>query len=106
MIVFFSALTSVILFWDHSTSCEITGMGALTITQNLGCQSLAVAANIFMGQTEAPLLIKGYLKRMTRSSCSGHGGWNGNSSRKCNGCLHQFLGGNDPEQQLIMLKIY
>lgn len=32
-----------------------------------GSESLAAAANIFMGQTEAPLLIRPYLKAMTRS---------------------------------------
>jgi CNT family concentrative nucleoside transporter len=32
-----------------------------------GSESLAAAANIFMGQTEAPLVIKPYLKRMTQS---------------------------------------
>jgi CNT family concentrative nucleoside transporter len=32
-----------------------------------GSESLAAAANIFMGQTEAPLVIKPYLKGMTRS---------------------------------------
>lgn len=32
-----------------------------------GSESLAAAANIFMGQTEAPLVIKPYLERMTRS---------------------------------------
>jgi len=32
-----------------------------------GSETLAAAANIFMGQTEAPLLIKPYLARMTRS---------------------------------------
>lgn len=32
-----------------------------------GSESLSAAANIFMGQTEAPLLVKPYLERMTRS---------------------------------------
>lgn len=32
-----------------------------------GSETLSVAANIFMGQTEAPLLIKPYIPRMTRS---------------------------------------
>jgi len=32
-----------------------------------GSESLAAAANIFLGQTEAPLVIKPYLKRMTQS---------------------------------------
>lgn len=32
-----------------------------------GSETLAAAANIFMGQTEAPLVVKPYLARMTRS---------------------------------------
>jgi CNT family concentrative nucleoside transporter len=32
-----------------------------------GSETLAAAANVFMGQTEAPLVIKPYLLRMTRS---------------------------------------
>ncbi len=32
-----------------------------------GAESLSTAANIFVGQTEAPLLIKPYVERMTRS---------------------------------------
>lgn len=32
-----------------------------------GSESLAAAANIFMGQTEAPMVVKPYLKGMTRS---------------------------------------
>jgi concentrative nucleoside transporter, CNT family len=32
-----------------------------------GAETLSAAANIFMGQTEAPLLIKPYIARMTRS---------------------------------------
>jgi len=32
-----------------------------------GAESLSVAANVFMGQTEAPLLVAPYIKKMTRS---------------------------------------
>ena len=37
------------------------------VMRTSGSESLAAAANIFMGQTEAPLLIKPYLATMTRS---------------------------------------
>lgn len=37
------------------------------VMRTSGSESLAAAANIFMGQTEAPLVIKPYLPRMTRS---------------------------------------
>ena len=32
-----------------------------------GAESLTVAGNIFLGQTESPLLIKAYLEKMNRS---------------------------------------
>ena len=37
------------------------------VMRTSGSESLAAAANIFMGQTEAPLVIKPYLPKMTRS---------------------------------------
>lgn len=37
------------------------------VMRTSGSESLAAAANIFMGQTEAPLVIKPYLRRMTQS---------------------------------------
>jgi CNT family concentrative nucleoside transporter len=37
------------------------------VMRTSGSESLAAAANIFMGQTEAPLVVKPYLARMTRS---------------------------------------
>lgn len=37
------------------------------VMRTSGSETLAAAANIFMGQTEAPLVIKPYLLRMTRS---------------------------------------
>ena len=67
-IVFFSALTSLLFYlgiiqkvvkalaWLLSKALKISG-----------AESLSVAGNIFLGQTEAPLLIKAYLEKMNRS---------------------------------------
>lgn len=67
-IVFFSALTSV-LFYLGIIQKVVKGLAwllskALKIS---GAESLSVAGNIFLGQTEAPLLIKAYLEKMNRS---------------------------------------
>src|SRR5260370_13279947 len=35
--------------------------------QTSGAETLSVTANVFMGQTEAPLIVKPYVPRMTRS---------------------------------------
>ncbi|UZH56179.1 Na+ dependent nucleoside transporter [Salinimicrobium tongyeongense] len=67
-IVFFSALTSV-LFYLGVIQIVVKGM-AWVLTKLLGIsgpESLSVAGNIFLGQTEAPLMIKAYLERMSRS---------------------------------------
>ncbi len=67
-IIFFSALTSV-LFYFGIIQIVVKGMGWL-LTKLLhisGAESLSVAGNIFLGQTEAPLLIKAYLEKMNKS---------------------------------------
>ncbi|WP_044404717.1 NupC/NupG family nucleoside CNT transporter [Lacinutrix sp. Hel_I_90] len=67
-IIFFSALTSV-LFYLGLIQKAVKGMGLL-LTKILGisgAESLSVAGNIFLGQTEAPLLIKAYLEKMNKS---------------------------------------
>lgn len=67
-IIFFSALTSV-LFYLGFIQKIVKGMGWLLsrVLQISGAESLSVAGNIFLGQTEAPLLIKPYLEKMNRS---------------------------------------
>ncbi|MTE28155.1 nucleoside transporter C-terminal domain-containing protein [Winogradskyella ouciana] len=67
-ILFFSALTSV-LFYLGIIQKVVKAMGWL-LTKLLGisgAESLSVAGNIFLGQTEAPLLIKAYLEKMNKS---------------------------------------
>ena len=67
-IIFFSALTSV-LFYLGIIQKVVKAMGWL-LSKVLGIsgpESLSVAGNIFLGQTEAPLLIKAYLEKMNKS---------------------------------------
>ena len=67
-IIFFSALTSV-LFYLGIIQKIVKGL-AIVLTKVLhisGAESLSIAGNIFLGQTEAPLMIKAYLERMNRS---------------------------------------
>jgi concentrative nucleoside transporter, CNT family len=67
-IVFFSALSSV-LYYFGILQKVVKGMAwVMTKTMGIsGVESLAAAANVFIGQTEAPLVIKPYLSNMTRS---------------------------------------
>ncbi|MCT4699887.1 NupC/NupG family nucleoside CNT transporter [Tenacibaculum haliotis] len=67
-IIFFSALTSL-LFYLGLIQKVVKGLAWL-LSKGLkisGAESLSVAGNIFLGQTEAPLLIKAYLEKMNRS---------------------------------------
>jgi len=67
-IIFFSALTSV-LFYLGFIQVVVKGM-AWILTRLMGisgAESLSVAGNIFLGQTEAPLMIKAYLEKMSKS---------------------------------------
>ena len=67
-IIFFSALTSLLFYFGILQRVVYTFAWVLTKTMNLsGAESLSASANIFLGQTEAPLLIKPYLSTMTRS---------------------------------------
>jgi len=67
-IIFFSALTSV-LFYLGIIQKVVKAFGWLLskLLKISGAESLSVAGNIFLGQTEAPLLIKAYLEKMTKS---------------------------------------
>ena len=70
-----------------------------------GAESLSAAGNIFLGQTESPLLVKPYIEKMTSSEllCLMSGGM----ATIAGGVLAAyigFLGGSDPEQQLFFAK--
>lgn len=67
-IIFFSAL-SALLYYLGILQKIIKGFAwVMSRTMGLtGSESLAAAANVFIGQTEAPLVIKPYLEGMSRS---------------------------------------
>jgi concentrative nucleoside transporter, CNT family len=67
-IIFFSALTSL-LFYLGVIQIVVKGF-AMVFTKLMhisGAESLSVTGNIFLGQTEAPLMIKAYLEQMNKS---------------------------------------
>jgi CNT family concentrative nucleoside transporter len=105
-IIFFSALTSL-LFYLGVIQIIVKGM-AMLLTKLLkisGAESLSVAGNIFLGQTEAPLMIKAYLERMNRSEILLV--MIGGMATVAGGVLAAyigFLGGNDPVLRLHYAK--
>ncbi len=105
-IIFFSALTSV-LFYLGVVQVVVKGMAwVLTKLMKIsGPESLSVAGNIFLGQTEAPLMIKAYLERMTRSEILLV--MIGGMATVAGGVLAAyigFLGGDDPQLRLEFAK--
>ncbi|WP_029037858.1 NupC/NupG family nucleoside CNT transporter [Salinimicrobium xinjiangense] len=105
-IIFFSALTSV-LFYLGVIQVIVKGM-AWVLTRLMGIsgpESLSVAGNIFLGQTEAPLMIKAYLERMSRSEILLV--MVGGMATVAGGVLAAyigFLGGDDPALRLEFAK--
>ncbi len=67
-IIFFSALSSLLYYIGilQKLVYAIAWVMNRSMTMS-GRESLAAAANIFIGQTEAPLLVKPYLEKMTKS---------------------------------------
>jgi len=105
-VIFFSALTSV-LFYYGIIQKVVYGM-AWVMTRLLklsGAESLSVAGNIFLGQTESPLMIKEYLERMNRSEMLLV--MSGGMATLAGGVLAayiSFLGGDDPVQRVLFAK--
>ncbi|WP_127021712.1 NupC/NupG family nucleoside CNT transporter [Flagellimonas beolgyonensis] len=105
-IVFFSALTSV-LYYLGVIQWVVKGMAWL-LSKTLGisgAESLSVAGNIFLGQTEAPLLIKAYLEKMNRSEILLV--MIGGMATVAGAVLAAyigFLGGDDPVLRLVFAK--
>lgn len=101
-IIFFSALTSV-LFYFGIIQKVVWGLAwVMTKLMKLsGAESLSVAGNIFLGQTESPLMIKAYLEKMNRSEMLLV--MSGGMATMAGGVLAlyiNFLGGDDPVQKL------
>ncbi|MEK9603637.1 MAG: nucleoside transporter C-terminal domain-containing protein [Flavobacteriaceae bacterium] len=106
IIIFFSALTSVLYYFGIIQKVvKILAWSLRKLLGISGAESLAVAGNIFLGQTEAPLLIKSYLEKMTRSELFlVMVGGMATVAGSVMGAYIGFLGGDDPVQQLEFAK--
>jgi len=105
-IIFFSALTSL-LFYLGVIQVIVKGLAwILTKLMNIsGAEGLSVAGNIFLGQTEAPLMIKAYLEKMNKSEILLV--MIGGMATVAGGVLAAyigFLGGDDPALRLVYAK--
>lgn len=106
IIVFFSAITSLLYYLGILQRIVYGFAWVMSKTMRLsGAESLAAAGNIFLGQTEAPLLVKPYLEKMTRSEilCLMGGGM-ATIAGSVFGAYVGFLGGDDPALTRLFAK--
>lgn len=105
-ILFFSALTSIFYYLGVLQKI-VYGLSWLMgkVMKMSGAENLSTSANIFLGQTEAPLMIKHFLPTMNRSEmlCIMVGGM-ANTAGGVLAAYVGFLGGDDPSQQLFFAK--
>ena len=106
IIIFFSALTSILFYFGIIQ--KIVKFLAWALKKLLGisgAESLTVAGNIFLGQTESPLLIKAYLEKMNRSEIFlvMLGGM-ATVAGSVMGAYIGFLGGDDSIERLFFAK--
>ncbi len=105
-IIFFSALTSLLFYWGIIQKV-VYGL-AWVFTKALkvsGAEALSVAGNIFLGQTESPLMIKAYLDKMSKSEILLV--MTGGMATLAGGVLAAYialLGGDDPVLRLEFAK--
>ena len=105
-VIFFAALTSILFYFGIIQ--KIVKLLALLLTKLLGVsgpESLSVAGNIFLGQTESPLMIKAYLEKMSKSEILLV--MVGGMATVAGGVLAAyigFLGGDDPEMRVFYAK--
>ena len=105
-IIFFSALMSAFYYLGIVQKIVYAFAWVMKKFMRLsGAESLAAAGNVFLGQTESPLLVKPYLLGMTKSEmmCLMTGGM----ATIAGGVLAayiSFLGGDDPVQQAFFAK--
>lgn len=106
VIIFFSALSSILYYFGIIQKLVgFLAWGLTKIFKVSGAESLSVAGNIFLGQTEAPLLIKAYLEKMNRSEIFlVMVGGMATVAGSVLGAYIGFLGGDDPILQLEFAK--
>lgn len=105
-IIFFSALTSLLYYWGILQRIVYVMAWVMKRTMGLsGAESVSAAGNVFLGQTEAPLLVRPYLSKMTDSEilCLMAGGM----ATIAGGVLAAyigFLGGGDHAREVFFAK--
>ena len=99
-IIFFAALSAILYYLGVLQKVVFVFAWLLSKLRITGPESVSTAANIFLGQTEAPLMIRPFLDKMNRSEilCIMVGGM-ANTAGSVLAAYVGMLGGNDIELQ-------
>ena len=100
-VIFFSAVTAGLYYLGILQKIVYGFAWLMAKTMRLsGAESMSAAGNVFLGQTEAPLLVKPFISKMTKSEllCLMTGGM-ATIAGSVLGAYVSFLGGGDPAQQ-------
>jgi CNT family concentrative nucleoside transporter len=105
-IIFFASLMAV-LYHLGVMQKVVQGMAWVmsSVLRISGAESISVAANVFIGQTEAPLVVRPYVSSMTKSEL--YTLMVGGMATIAGGVLAAYvgiLGGNDPELSIFYAK--
>jgi CNT family concentrative nucleoside transporter len=100
-VIFFSSVTAGLYYLGVLQKIVYGFAWIMMKTMRLsGAESLSAAGNIFLGQTEAPLLVRPFISKMTNSElhCLMTGGM-ATIAGSVLGAYVSFLGGGDPVEQ-------
>ncbi|MGF1589705.1 MAG: NupC/NupG family nucleoside CNT transporter [Pleurocapsa sp.] len=103
-IIFFSAFIS--LLYHYNILQRIVAMMGWVMMKTMktsGAESLSCAANIFVGNTEAPLLIKPYLSQLTNSEL--HSVMTGGFATIAGGVMAAYIALGIPVQHLLSASV-
>ncbi len=103
-IIFFSAVISLLYYFGVlQRIVEVVAWIMMRTMKTSGTESLAAAVNIFVGQTEAPLLVKPYVPSMTMSEL--HAVMVGGFASIAGGVLAAFVAFGVPAEHLIAASV-
>ncbi|MGF1491131.1 MAG: NupC/NupG family nucleoside CNT transporter [Microcoleaceae cyanobacterium] len=103
-IIFFSAFVSILYFLGIlQRIVQVLAWVMLKTAQTSGAESLSNAANVFVGMTEAPLLVKPFIGRMTRSELNTV--MTGGFATVAGGVLAAYVSFGIPAQDLVTASV-
>ena len=103
-IIFFSSFISLLYHYNIlQRVVKLVAWGMMKTMKTSGAETLCCAANIFVGQTEAPLLIKPYLATMTLSEL--HSVMTGGFATIAAGVMAAYISFGVPAEHLIAASV-